>query len=201
MTLQTKVSGLILAGGQAKRMNYNPKGLMLFREKPLLTYTFNAMYPLVDDLWISANQHIQAYQQWQVSVISDQDQTFAGPLAGLLAGMRHACSDTILTAPCDTPFIQTTQLRRLVFEHFEHNAQITVACTGEQIHAVFLVAKTTLSSSLLEFLANGHHKVKDWLSQHQTHYVDFGKETHAFENINTFADLEKFAAILTVNER
>jgi molybdopterin-guanine dinucleotide biosynthesis protein A len=195
MTLQKKVSGLILAGGQAKRLNYQPKGLMLFHNRPLIDYVFNAIRPVVDDLWISANQHQASYEQWNVDIISDDDSSFAGPLAGLLAGMRHVHCSTILTVPCDAPFIATDQLEWLVFKHFQHKAEITVACTGKQVHGVFLVAQTNLSSHLSHFLATDHHKVKDWLAHHNTHYVDFGEQTRGFENLNTFDDFKTFLSL------
>ena len=190
MTSQTKVTGVILAGGQARRMNYQNKGLQLFREEPLISYSFNALSPIVDELIINANQNLETYQTFGVPVISDLTQDFSGALAGILAVMTYSKSDLLLVVPCDSPFITTIQLQHLLSEHQKSGAEISVACTGEQIHSVFLVVQTHLKTSLEIYLAQGERKVRRWFEQHQTHYVDFGENTSGFENINTLEEVK-----------
>lgn len=189
MTSQTKVTGVILAGGQARRMNYQDKGLQLFRGQPLISYSFNALRPVVDELIINANRNLEAYQKFGVPVISDLTQDFSGALAGILAAMNYTDADLLLVIPCDAPFITTTQLQRLLSEHQKSGAEITVARTGEQIHSVFLVVKTNLRTSLETYLAADNHKVRLWFEQHRTHFVDFGADASGFENINTLDEL------------
>lgn len=190
MTSQTKVTGVILAGGQARRMNYQDKGLQLFRGKPLISYSFNALCPIVDELIINANRNLEFYENFGVPVISDLTQDFSGALAGILAAMTYSKTDLLLIAPCDAPFITTIQLQHLLSEHQKNGAEISVACTGEQIHSVFLVVKTDLKSSLENYLANGEHKVRKWFEQHHTQYVDFSENANGFENINTLEELQ-----------
>ncbi len=190
MTSQTKVTGVILAGGQARRMNYQDKGLQLFRGQPLISYSFNALNPIVDDLIINANRNLTVYEKFGVPAISDLTPDFSGALAGILAVMNFTTADLLLVVPCDAPFITTTQLQHLLSEHQKNDAEISVACTGEQIHSVFLVVKTDLKSSLENYLANGEHKVREWFEQHKTNYVDFGENARGFENINTIAELQ-----------
>jgi molybdopterin-guanine dinucleotide biosynthesis protein A len=189
MTSQTKVTGVILAGGQARRMNYQDKGLQLFRGQSLISYSFNALKPIVDQLIINANQNLEIYQKFGVPVISDLTQDFSGALAGILAAMNYSDADLLLVVPCDAPFISTTQLQHLFSEHEKNSAEITVARTGKQIHSVFLVVKTSLQTSLETFLADGNHKVRLWFEQHRTHFVDFGVDARGFENINTLDEL------------
>ena len=189
MTLQTKVTGVILAGGQSRRMNYQDKGLQLFRGQPLISYSFNALRPLVDKLIINANQNIAMYENFGVPVISDLTQNFSGALAGILAAMNYSNEDLLLVVPCDAPFISTQQLQRLLSEQQKSGAEITVARTGEQIHSVFLGVKTNLRTSLETYLAADNHKVRLWFEQHQTHFVDFGVDARGFENINTLDEL------------
>lgn len=190
MTSQTKVTGVILAGGQARRMNYQNKGLQLFREKPLISYSFNALRPIVDELIINANQNLETYQMFGVPVITDLTQDFSGALAGILTAMTYSKSDLLLVVPCDAPFITSIQLQHLLSEHRKSGAEISVACAGEQIHSVFLVIQTHLKTSLEIYLAQGNRKVQRWFEQHQTHYVDFGENTSGFENINTLEELK-----------
>ena len=189
MTLQTKVTGVILAGGQARRMNYQDKGLQLFRGQPLISYSFNALRPLVDELIINANQNIALYENFGVPVILDLTQDFSGALAGILAAMNYSSADLLIVVPCDAPFISTKQLQYLLSEHKKSGSEITVARTGEQIHSVFLVVKTSLQTSLESFLAADNHKVRLWFGQHKTYFVDFGADAIGFENINTLAEL------------
>ena len=192
MTSQTKVAGVILAGGQARRMNLQNKGLQLFRGQPLISYSFNALRPMVDELLINANRNLERYQSFSVPVISDLTQDFSGALAGILAAMTYSDANLFVVVPCDAPFITTAQLQRLLLEHEKSGAEISVACTGEQIHSVFLVVKTELKTSLENYLANNEHKVRKWLEQHHTHYVDFGENARGFENINTISELHEF---------
>lgn len=193
MTPQTKVTGVILAGGQARRMNYQDKGLQLFRGQPLIHYPFNALRPLVDELVISANRNVEIYQTFGVSVLKDITQDFSGALAGILAAMYYSNAGVLLMVPCDAPFISTVQLRHLLEQHKQSDANITVACTGEQVHSVFLVVETHLKTSLETYLAQGERKVRLWFKQHKTQYVDFGSEATGFENINTLDELNTIA--------
>jgi molybdopterin-guanine dinucleotide biosynthesis protein A len=189
MTSQTKVTGVILAGGQARRMNYQDKGLQLFRRQPLISYSFNALRPIVDDLIINANRNVEVYETFGVPVISDLTPDFSGALAGILAAMNYSKANLLLVVPCDAPFITTIQLQHLLSEHQKSGAEISVACAGAQIHSVFLVIKTNLKTSLETYLAQGERKVRNWFELHKTHYVDFGENASGFENINTLEEL------------
>ena len=189
MALQTKVTGVILAGGQARRMNFQNKGLQLFHGKLLISYSFDALRPIVDELIINANRDLDEFGKFGVPVISDLVQDFSGALAGVLAAMTFTDANLLIVVPCDAPFITTMQLQHLLDEHKKNNAEITVACTGKQIHSVFLVLNTNLQSSLENYLVQGNHKVRLWFKQHKTHFVDFGENASGFENINTLAEL------------
>lgn len=189
MALQTKVTGVILAGGRAQRMNFQNKGLQLFRGKSLISYSFNALRPIVNELLINANRDLDEFEKFGVPVISDLVQDFSGALAGILATMIFTDADLLIVVPCDAPFISTSTLQHLLNEHKKNDAEITVACTGEQIHSVFLVLNTNLQSSLENYLVKGNHKVRLWFEQHKTHLVDFGENAIEFENINTLAEL------------
>lgn len=189
MALQTKVTGVILAGGKAQRMNFQNKGLQLFRGKSLISYSFNALRPVVDELLINANRDLDKFEKFGVPVIPDLVQDFSGALAGILAAMTFTDADLLIVVPCDAPFISTSTLQHLFNEHKKNDAEITVACTGEQLHSVFLVLNTNLQSSLENYLVQGNHKVRLWFELHNTHVVDFGENTIEFVNINTLDEL------------
>jgi molybdopterin-guanine dinucleotide biosynthesis protein A len=189
MKNKEKVSGVILAGGLARRMGHQDKGLILFRGQPLVSHAIVAMRPVVDDLFINANRNIDQYQQFGCPIISDQTDSFDGPLAGILSAMLASKSQELLVMPCDSPFLQSTHLQQLLVARRDKNADVSVAMEGGRWHPVFLAMKTTLKSDLESYLADGQRKVETWLARHHTVPVDFSPQAGLFLNINTMAEL------------
>jgi len=189
MNSQTKVAGVILAGGRARRMNNQDKGLVNFNGRPMVSYAIAALAPVVDCVFINANRNIDQYRQFGWPVISDQTDSFDGPLAGILTAMIHADADVLVVIPCDSPLIKTEHLQKLLLARAEHNADVAVAFDGTRLHPVFLAIKTALQTSLQEYLADGQRKVEVWLAQQNLVRVDFSNETEIFSNINTMTEL------------
>ena len=117
------LSGLILAGGEGRRMAGRDKGLISLAQKPLVEYTIECIAPLVDDLTISCNRNRELYQGYQLDCLSDNEadketaentaHRFQGPMAGLAAGLQHAKHDWLLVMPCDTPLMTTQVMAQL----------------------------------------------------------------------------------------
>ena len=189
MKVKEKVTGVILAGGMARRMGHQDKGLVLFKSQPLVSYAIAAMQPLVDELFINANRTIARYQALGFPVISDQSDTFDGPLAGLLAAMRHSPTEVLLVMPCDSPFMQSDQLQRLLDSRSQQDAAVAVAVEAGRWHPVFLAIKTSLCEDLQAYLADGGRKMEAWLARHNPVLVEFGDQPELFFNINTLPEL------------
>jgi len=189
MNSQTKVAGVILAGGRARRMNNQDKGLVNFKGSPMVSYAIAALAPVVDCLLINANRNIEQYRQFGCRVISDRTDSFDGPLAGILAGMIHADADILVVIPCDSPLIKTEHLQKLLLTRAENNADAAVAFDGVRLHPVFLAIKTSLQANLQDYLAHGHRKVAVWLERQNLIQVDFSNEPEIFCNVNTMAEL------------
>jgi molybdopterin-guanine dinucleotide biosynthesis protein A len=189
MNSQTKVAGVILAGGRAQRMNNRDKGLVDFKGRPMISYAIAALAPVVGCILINANRNIDQYRQFGWPVISDQTDSFDGPLAGILAAMKHADADVLVVIPCDSPLIKTEHLQKLLSTRAETNADVAVAFDGVRLHPVFLAIKTGLQASLQEYLASGQRKVAGWLEQQSLVKVDFSGEPEIFCNVNTMAEL------------
>lgn len=195
---QNKVSGVVLAGGAARRMGGFDKGLILFNGRPLAAYALAAMAPLADELLISANRHQETYRQFGYAVIGDATQTFDGPLAGILAAMQYAKHPVLLVMPCDSPLVETRHLQRLLIP-LQNGADIAVAFDGERLHPVFAALKTGLQADLQAYLQAGERKLLTWMERHTLKTVDFSDVAHIFANINTQAELaavEKTALVL-----
>ncbi|OAH99937.1 molybdenum cofactor guanylyltransferase MobA [Methylomonas methanica] len=189
MSGQNKVSGVVLAGGMARRMQEQDKGLMLCNNRPLISYALAAMAPLVDDLLISANRHQDRYRQFHYPVISDAEPIFDGPLAGILAAMQTAQHRILLVAPCDSPLVASIHLQRLVDALISQDADIAVAFDGERLHPVFAALKTRLQTDLQDYLRSGERKLQTWFHRHSLLQVDYSDSPHIFVNINTPAEL------------
>jgi molybdopterin-guanine dinucleotide biosynthesis protein A len=189
MNSQTKVIGVILAGGRARRMNNQDKGLVNFKGSPMVSYALAALAPVVDCVIINANRNIEQYRQFGWPVISDQTDSFDGPLAGVLAAMIHADAEVLLVVPCDSPLIRSEHLQRLIVTLAETDADVAVAFDGARLHPVFLAIKTDLKKSLQNYLDGGHRKMMVWLAQQNLVQVDFSNEPEIFRNINTLDEL------------
>ncbi|WKJ91372.1 molybdenum cofactor guanylyltransferase MobA [Methylomonas montana] len=198
MSGQNKVSGVVLAGGMARRMRQQDKGLLPFKNRPLISYPLAAMAPLVDELLISANRNLDRYRQFAYPLISDANQNFDGPLAGILAAMQTAHNPLLLIAPCDSPLIETAHLQRLLSALLTSCADIAVAFDGERLHPVFAALKTDLRLDLHAYLQSGERKLQNWFYRHTLVKVDFSDAPQIFANINTpteLAELENAPAL------
>jgi molybdopterin-guanine dinucleotide biosynthesis protein A len=194
MSNQTKVTGVILAGGLARRMNRQDKGLITFRGKPLISYAIAAISPLVETVIINANRNHEHYQKFDCPVISDQTETFDGPLAGVLTAILACQTEVLLVMPCDSPLIKTDHLEQILQAREDAKADVAVAFDGQRLHPVFLALSVDLKDSLNNYLISGERKIDKWLAQHQMVKADFSASPEIFANINTLeelSDLEK----------
>jgi len=193
MNKQAKISGVILAGGLARRMNKQDKGLVDFNGQPMIRYALDAMLPVVDELLINANRSHEQYQAFGYPIIQDENSNFDGPLAGVYAGLNQCINEVLLVIPCDSPFITPEGLNELLLAREQHDAEVAVAFDGERLHPVFFAVKASLKESLKDYLALGERKIDRWIMQHDWVKVDFSAHPEFFENINTLEQLQALA--------
>jgi molybdopterin-guanine dinucleotide biosynthesis protein A len=188
-TTPIKITGVILAGGLARRMNHQDKGLVLCNGTPLISYAIAAISGVTNQVLINANRNQTDYSRFGFPVINDQTDSFDGPLAGILTALCHSTAEILLVMPCDSPLIKAVHLQRLVTNLVETNAEMAVAFDGERLHPVFLALKTCLKPSLAHYLNSGERKMERWIKQHTFVKVDFSREPEIFLNLNTLAEL------------
>jgi len=187
---EARITGLILAGGLARRMGGGDKGLRPFRGKPMVAHAILRLARQVDCLIINANQNPDAYGQFGYPVIADAISGFAGPLAGLHAGLLAAQTPLLVTAPCDSPFLPLDLVSRLSSALAEESADLAVAKTGDQPHPVFSLVRREVLGSLSDFLESGGRKIDRWYAALKVVEVPFPDEA-AFANINTPEELDR----------
>lgn len=182
-----KISGIVLAGGQGRRMGGVDKGLQLLAGKAMIEHVIARLLPQVDEIVINANQNLERYAQFGHPVAPDVTGGFAGPLAGLQAGLQAAKHPLVVTAPCDSPFLPEDLVARLSGALGDH--QLAVAKTGDQAHPVFALVRRDLLDHLTGYLISGGRKIDAWYASLKVIEVAFDDEAEGFSNINTREEL------------
>ena len=163
------------------------KGLQLLHGKPMVAAVLARLAPQVDEILINANQNLQAYEGFGHRVVPDAIGGFAGPLAGLHAGLSEARHELVLTVPCDSPFLAPDLFVRLQGQIGKND--LAVARTGDQPHPVFALVRRAVRQNLEDFLSRGGRKIDAWYASLKVVEVPFDDEADAFRNINTRAEL------------
>ena len=190
MTRSIPITGLVLCGGRGTRMGGVDKGLQVLRGKPMVEWVLARFAPQVDEVLINANQNRERYEAFGRRVVPDDIAGFAGPLAGLQAGLKAASHPLVVTCPCDSPFLPTDLVARLREALERAGADLAVAKTGDQPHPVFSLVRREALPGLTRFLESGGRKIDAWYASLETVEVDFGDEAEAFSNINTRDELQ-----------
>ncbi|MCU0736697.1 MAG: molybdenum cofactor guanylyltransferase [Methylotetracoccus sp.] len=188
------ITGIVLAGGRARRMGGVDKGLIEWRGRPLVAYALDAVRAVADTVLISANRNLERYAAFGCPVIADAGESFEGPLAGLLSGMKTASTPLLMTVPCDSPQMTGPLLARLVARLMEQDADVAAAHDGERLHPTFMLVKRELRADLENFLGGGERKVRLWLARHRLAIADYRDNADLFVNINTPEDLADLKA-------
>ena len=182
------VSGLILAGGRGRRMAGVDKGLQLLAGRPLAAWAAMRLARQVSELIINANRGAEEYAKLGFAVVADSVGDFAGPLAGIHAGLSAASREWTAIAPCDSPLLPDNLVRKLMSAAKEKKAEVTVARTEHRTHPVFMLCRRNLRDDLGDFLKEGGRKIDLWYPRHSYAEVLFDDED-AFSNVNTPQEL------------
>ncbi len=199
MIAPSEITGLLLAGGRAQRMGGIDKGLVPFQGKPLIEHAIQRLGPQVSGLLINANRNQDIYSQYGYPVVTDENQDFAGPLAGYLVGLKACKTPYMVTAPCDSPLFPTDLVVALADRLEKEEVNIAYASSQDSegkiwAQPVFCLMKREVLDSLEQFLANGQRKIDRWFASQDACTAIFVNES-AFTNANTpeeLAQLEKF---------
>lgn len=181
----TALTGVILAGGRAERMGGRDKGLLPLAGEPLIAHGIRRLQPQVAELLISANRHLEIYQQFGCRVVNDSDSRFRGPLAGILAALRAAKTPYVLTAPCDSPLLPPDYAQRMWVALERKQATASVGYSAGYWQPVFALLPVHLQDDLADYLAAGEGNAGRWWQRHQPAPVEFPDAPLLFHNINT----------------
>jgi len=193
------ITGLILAGGRAQRMGGIDKGLIPFRDKPLIESAITKLKPQVQTIVINANRNITKYAGYGYAVIMDETPDFSGPLAGFSVGLKACKTPYLLTCPCDTPLLPNNLAELLSAEMERGDFQLVYASSKETdgkvwAQPVFCLMRSNLQDSLASFLLKGDLKIDRWFKELRSSTVIFD-DPQVFANVNTPEELKSLEEV------
>jgi molybdopterin-guanine dinucleotide biosynthesis protein A len=171
--------GLLLAGGRATRMGGGDKCLRLLAGRPLLDHVLERLRPQLRRLLLNANGDPERFAAYDLPVAPDSPPDFAGPLAGVLAGLEWAAREApdcplLLSAPTDAPFLPRDLARQLWGRREAEGADIAMAASGGRTHPVVGLWPVALAPALRHALVEeGLRKVDIWTARYRVAVVDF----------------------------
>lgn len=201
-----KIAGVILAGGLARRMGGGDKALLELGGETLLARVIARLKPQVGEVVLNANGDPGRFAEFGLPVVADTVEGFAGPLAGILAGMRWAAArghTHVASAAGDTPFFPADLVVRLTQAARSGGQPIALAATndperGLSEHPTFGLWPVDLADNLEQALTVGNmRKIIVWTSRHGCARAVFDEDAeYPFFNVNTPEDMVEAERIL-----
>ncbi|MGE8481561.1 MAG: molybdenum cofactor guanylyltransferase MobA [Pseudomonas sp.] len=137
-------SVLLLAGGRGARMGGRDKGLLLWKDKPLIAHLHAVVRPFTNDLIISCNRNEERYRLYADQLVGDSQKDFPGPLAGVLAGLAVAQYPWLLVLACDAPNIDAPLIKALLEARRAFDTALMVRQAGQWQPMFSLIPKALL---------------------------------------------------------
>ena len=197
------VIGVLLAGGLARRMGGGDKPLRLLAGRPLLDHVIERLRPQVAGLVLNANGDPARFAAYGLPVAADSVPDFAGPLAGILAGLdwtaehRPDCP-MIVSVATDAPFLPGDLVARMEQALAAEGADLACAASGGQAHPVIGLWPVRLRDELRRAVVDeGVRKVDVWTARYKLAVVSFSdRPVDPFFNANRPDDLDEAARLL-----
>ena len=205
MTTEVPTLGLVLAGGQARRMGSGDKASLKVGGATILERVLARLRPHCNPIILNANGDPARFVRYGLAVVADSVPDFAGPLAGILAGLDWAAKNApgiewLASVPGDCPFLPKDLVPRLHAARIAEQKPLACARSGEWRHPVVGLWPVALRDDLRRALAEGLHKIETWTGRHGAALAAWPDQPFdPFFNINTPEDLAKAEEIAARN--
>lgn len=206
MTSEVPTLGLVLAGGQARRMGGGDKASLKVGGKTIIERVLARLMPSCDPIILNANGDPARFSRYGLAVVADNVPDFAGPLAGILAGLDWAAKEApkiewLASVPGDCPFLPKDLVPRLHAARIAEKKPLACARSGEWRHPVAGLWQVALRDDLRHALTiEGLHKIETWTGRHGVALAAWPDQPFdPFFNVNTPEDLTKADEIAARN--
>lgn len=190
--------GLVLAGGLARRMGGGDKALIRIGTSTILDRVLERLKPSCAGIILNANGDPARFAPFGLPIIPDDVAGFAGPLAGILAGLtwvaRHQPSiEWVVSAPGDCPFLPRDLVERLHTARLAAGTPLACAQSGDWRHPVAGLWRVDLRDDLRRALVDeGLRKIEIWTARHGVALARWPTEpVDPFFNVNTPEDVRE----------
>lgn len=201
------VTGALLAGGRSTRMGGQEKAMLAMAGKPMLAHVIARLAPQVGALVINANGDPGRFAPFDLPVVADTIEGYAGPLAGLQACLAWAQREApqaryVATVPADTPFLPVDLVARLKTALRSARARAAIAASAGKRHPVVGLWDVGLANDVASALQHGVRAVHRFAEAQGAAIADVplieiaDTTIDPFFNVNTPADLERANALL-----
>lgn len=198
------VVGVLLAGGQSRRMGGGDKSLRNLGGRPILAHVIERTWPQVHRLILNANGDPARFDAFGLPVVADPVEGFAGPLVGVLAGLDWAAENVpdaawVASFATDAPFLPRDLVARMQAAVTADGADLATVSSDGRSHPVFGLWPVCLRDALREAIVEeGVRKVDAWTARFALSTVAFDGETvDPFFNTNRPDDLNEAAKLLS----
>jgi len=205
MTIEPATYGLVLAGGLARRMGGGDKGLIRIGRETILERALARLSPQCAGMVINANGDPARFAAFRLAVVADDVEGFAGPLAGILAGLDWLAAnapavDWLASVPGDCPFLPRNLVSRLHAARAAAGVPLACAKSGDWRHPVVGLWPVSLRADLRRaVVSEGLRKIEVWTARHGVALAEWPAEpVDPFFNVNTpedAAQAQRFAAL------
>ena len=196
MTIET--FGLVLAGGLARRMGGGDKALIRIGNETILSRTLSRLRPQVSGVVLNANGDPARFASFGLPVVADSVPDFAGPLAGILAGLDWIAANRpetewMVSVPGDCPFLPRDLVARLHAARIAEGKPLACAHSGDWRHPVVGLWQVSLRENLRHAITvEDLRKIEVWTARHGVALADWPTEpVDPFFNVNTPEDVER----------
>ncbi len=187
------ITGVILCGGSARRMDGVEKPLQPLAGQPMVQHVRARLAPQVGCVVISANAHADAYGQWGDRVVPDVE-AGQGPLGGIVSALGVVTTPYAFCCTGDSPRLDPLLVSRLAALLDATGVDAVYPHDGTRTQPLFLLLRTTVRDGLMQYLCDGGRKVTTWLEQLSLAVHDARDIADSFLNCNTLAELSAAGA-------
>jgi molybdenum cofactor guanylyltransferase len=195
--MRIETVGLVLAGGLARRMGGGDKALIRIGDETILQRALARLTPQVNGIVLNVNGDPARFAPFGLPVVADSVPDFAGPLAGILAGLDWVAANRpsvawVASVPGDCPFLPRDLVARLHDARVAENKPLACAHSGDWRHPVVGLWPVALREDLRHAITvEDLRKIEVWTARHGVALADWPTEPiDPFFNVNTPEDVE-----------